>query len=133
MDAIYIFTIAAVIACFGIAFILRSSLEKISLEPGNLGQIQSKLFMLVAFIEAFPIVFIVFGFMLLADSTADTTIPLIIVVISVLVNGILNFMKRNELVTAQPELRNILNSLFRVGTALMLAIPIVAIVAMFVR
>ncbi|MGD6833623.1 hypothetical protein ACQCT5_15740 [Sutcliffiella halmapala] len=133
MDAIYLFVIAAVVACFGIAILLRSSMEQLAKHPENISQIQTRLFMFVAFIEALPIVLIVFGFMTLADSSADLIIPLVIVVVSVVINAVINLLKRNELVANYPEVKSTINSLFLVGNALMAAIPVVAIVAMFVR
>lgn len=36
MDAIYLFVIAAVVACFGIALLLRSSMERLAKHPENL-------------------------------------------------------------------------------------------------
>jgi F0F1-type ATP synthase membrane subunit c/vacuolar-type H+-ATPase subunit K len=133
LDAIYLFVIAAVVACFGIALLLRSSMEQLAMHPENISQIQTRLFMFVAFIEALPIVLIVFGFMTLAHSDADLIIPLVIVLASVVINAILNLIKRNELAGNYPEVKSTINSLFLVGNALMAAIPVVAIVAMFVR
>ena len=133
MDAIYLFVIAAVVACFGIAILLRSSMEQLATHPENISQIQTRLFMFVAIIEGFLIVLIIFGFMTLAESSANLTFPFVIVLVSVIVNAILNVLKRNELIANYPEVKDMINSLFLVGNALMAAIPLVAIVAMFVR
>jgi len=133
MDALYLFVIAAVIASFGISIVLRSSMEKLILEPQTFAQIQSRFFIYVAVIEALPLVLIVFGFMTLMDSTVNLFIPIAIVAVSVLVNFILNIMKKNELVSSAPDLKEKLMTFFLIGNVLMAAIPIVAIVATFVR
>lgn len=133
MDALYLFVIAAVIASFGISIVLRSSMEKLVLEPQTFAQIQSRFFIYVAVIEALPLVLIVFGFMTLMDSTVNLFIPIAIVAVSVLVNFILNIMKKNELVSSAPDLKEKLMTFFLIGNVLMAAIPIVAIVATFVR
>ncbi|WP_404470142.1 hypothetical protein [Sutcliffiella horikoshii] len=133
MDALYLFVIAAVIASFGISIVLRSSMEKLVLEPATFTQIQSRFFIYVAVIEALPIILIVFGFMTLMDSTVNLFIPITIVAVSVLVNFILNLIKKNELVGGAPELQEKLMTFFLIGNVLMTAIPLVAIVATFVR
>ncbi|KMJ58275.1 hypothetical protein AB685_10215 [Bacillus sp. LL01] len=133
MDALYLFLLAAVIASFGISIVLRSSMEKLVLEPGSFPQIQSKFFIYVAIIEVIPIIMIVFGFISLMDSTVSVMIPLVIVGASVLVNFIMNLMKKSTLETQAPDLKEKLMIFFLMGNVLMTAIPIVAVVATFVR
>lgn len=133
MDALYLFVIAAVIASFGISFVLRSSMEKLVLEPQSLAQIQSRFFIYVAVIEALPLILIVFGFMTLTDSTVNLFIPITIVAVSVFVNFIMNLMKKNELDSGAPELKEKLMTFFLIGNVLMTAIPVVAIVATLIR
>ncbi|NLP50190.1 F0F1 ATP synthase subunit C [Bacillus sp. RO1] len=133
MDALYLFVIAAVIASFGISMVLRFNMEKLVLEPENFAQIQTRFFIYVAVIEALPIILIVFGFMSLMESTVNVFIPITIVAVSVLVNFILNIIKKNALVSGAPELQEKLMTFFLIGNVLMTAIPLVAIVATFVR
>ncbi|MCG1020259.1 hypothetical protein [Sutcliffiella horikoshii] len=133
MDALYFFVLAAVIASFGISIALRSSMEKLVLEPGTLPQIQSRFFIYVAIIEALPIILIVLGFINLMDSSVSVIIPLVIVGASVLINFIMNLMKKNALESQAPDLKEKLMTFFLMGNVLMTAIPIVAVVATFVR
>ncbi|WP_404449538.1 hypothetical protein LG307_07690 [Sutcliffiella horikoshii] len=133
MDALYLFVIAAVIASFGISIILRASMEKLVLDPQTFAEIQSKFFIYVAVIEALPLILIVFGFMTLTDSTVNLFIPITIVAVSVLVNFIMNLMKKNELDSGAPELKEKLMTFFLIGNVLMTAIPVVAIVATLIR
>jgi F0F1-type ATP synthase membrane subunit c/vacuolar-type H+-ATPase subunit K len=133
MDAMYLFILAAVIASFGISFVLRSSMEKLVIEPEALGKIQTKFFMSVAIIEALPILLIVFGFMTLADSTVNAIIPVFLVGITVLINFILNLIKKNELLSHSAKVQSALNALFLMGNVLMAVLPAVAIMAAFIR
>ncbi|KPB04000.1 hypothetical protein [Bacillus sp. CHD6a] len=133
MDALFLFVIAAMIASFGISIVLRFSMEKLVLEPESFAQIQSRFFIYVVVIEALPIILIVFGFMSLMESAVNIFIPITIVAVSVLVNFILNIIKKNELVSSAPDLQEKLMTFFLIGNVLMTAIPLVAIVASFVR
>ncbi len=133
MDALYFFVLAAVIASFGISIALRSSMEKLVLEPETLPQIQSKFFISVAIIEVLPIILIVLGFIGLMDSTASAFIPLVIVGATVLINFIINLMKKSALESQAPDLKEKLMTFFLMGNVLMTALPIVAVVATFIR
>ena len=108
-------------------------MEKLVLEPGTLPLIQSRFFIYVAIIEALPIILIVLGFINLMDSSVSVIIPLVIVGASVLINFIMNLMKKNALESQAPDLKEKLMTFFLMGNVLMTAIPIVAVVATFVR
>lgn len=133
MDALYFFIAAAVIASFGISITLRSSMEKLVLQPESLQKIQSKFFINVAIIEVIPIIMIVFGFITLMDSTINVIIPIVIVCASMLINFAMNVMKMSALESQAPDLKEKLMTFFLMGNVLMTAIPIVAIVATFIR
>ncbi|AST91448.1 MULTISPECIES: hypothetical protein [Sutcliffiella] len=133
MDAIYLFVIAAVIASFGITIVVRSTMDKVMETPEKLASLQSRLFIFVALIEVVPLILIVIGFMYLMDSTVNAILPLGVVILSVLVNFISLFVKKNELISHESHVQNSLNTLFMIGTVLMAAIPLVAVVAIMVR
>lgn len=133
MDAIYLFVIAAVIASFGITIVVRSTMDKVMETPEKLASLQSRLFIFVALIEVVPLILIVIGFLYLMDSTVNAILPLGVVILSVVVNFISLFVKKNELISHESHVQNALNTLFMIGTVLMAAIPLVAIVAIMVR
>ncbi|MED4014992.1 hypothetical protein ACWE42_13530 [Sutcliffiella cohnii] len=133
MDAIYLFVIAAVIASFGITIVVRSTMDKVMETPEKLASLQSRLFIFVALIEVVPLILIVIGFIYLMDSTVNAVLPLGVVILSVLVNFISLFVKKNELISHESHVQSSLNTLFMIGTVLMAAIPLVAVVAIMVR
>ena len=133
MDAIFYFVLAAVIASIGITIAVRSAMDKVVGDPKRLHEIQTKLFIQVFIIEIIPILLIIVGFMYLQESTASAILPLGVVLLSLLVNFILLFSKKNELISYEPKVQTTLNTLFFIGLALMAALPIVAIVAITIR
>ena len=133
MDAIFYFVLAAVIASLGITLVVRSAMEQVVGNRDKLHEIQTRLFTQVFIIEIIPILLIIVGFMYLQDSTANATLPLGVVLLSLIVNFILLFSKKNELISYEPKIQTTLNTLFFIGLALMAALPIVAIVAIIIR
>ncbi|WP_096154921.1 MULTISPECIES: hypothetical protein [Bacillus] len=133
MDAIFYFVLAALIASLGITIAVRSSMDKFVAEPSKLQEFQTRLFIQVFAIEAIPILLIIVGFMHLQNSTANAILPLGVVLLSLFVNFILLFSKKNELLSHEPKVQSALNNLFFIGLALMAALPIVAIVAILIR
>ena len=133
MDAIYYFVLGAVIASLGITIAVRSAMDKVVGSPDKLHEIQTRLFIQVFIIEIIPTLLIIVGFLYLQESTANAILPLGVVLLSLLVNLILLFSKKNELISFEPKVQNTLNTLFFIGLALMAALPIVAIVAIVIR
>ena len=133
MDAIFYFVLGAVIASLGITIVVRSAMEKVVANRDKLHEIQTRLFTQVFIIEIIPILLIIVGFMYLQDSTANAILPLGVVLLSLIVNFILLFSKKNELISYEPKIQTTLNTLFFIGLALMAALPIVAIVAIIIR
>ncbi|MDX5475595.1 MAG: hypothetical protein LPK00_08650 [Bacillaceae bacterium] len=133
MDAIFFFVLGAVIASLGITIVVRSAMEKVVANRDKLHEIQTRLFTQVFIIEIIPILLIIVGFMYLQDSTANAILPLGVVLLSLIVNFILLFSKKNELISYEPKIQTTLNTLFFIGLALMAALPIVAIVAIIIR
>jgi F0F1-type ATP synthase membrane subunit c/vacuolar-type H+-ATPase subunit K len=134
MDALYYFVLAAIIATFGISWAVRIAIRELANEPERKENIQTKMFIKVAVVEAIPIILIIFGFINLSSSTSDIILPLIIVGVVTILNIIFingtSSQITNDLNTPG-DLKSAIKTLTMMGTTLVLAIPIIAVVACF--
>ncbi|MBM7573573.1 hypothetical protein [Aquibacillus albus] len=146
MNTGWLFVLASAIAVVGIvtAFkqmmvVVEGKLEKEEVVSTNSLQKQlSGFFIRVALIESIPIVLIVFGFIQMetwVGNQSDILLPLIIIII-ILVFGIINvFLSRGSLLAFNDlpkEAKTFIQTLIFIGMAMVSAIPIISIVAMFI-
>lgn len=132
MDALIYFIIASIIATTGIGFVVRDSLTKLAIDPVNRESIQSKMFIGVAVVEAIPIVLLILGFLSIESSTMNSLIPAILIVLSAIINAYLIRKHSKELLinhSTKEEAKPLISALEKISYSLVIAIPIVGIVA----
>lgn len=127
----YIFVLAAALAVFPILFVFKITLERIKENPQSREKAQTQFFIWVALSETIPIILIVFGFMNLAPATSitDLYIPGLIVIILMGFAALFIFLQRA--VGVPEDSKEFVNTFAMVGFALVNAIPIIAIVSLF--
>ena len=144
MNPAWMFTLASIIAVFGILFAFKKlvssiqyKLEHQQLTQESLQKEQSRYFIHVAIAEAIPILLIILGFMQLDKteiSTFSTTVSTLIV-IGLIVLAVVNILlARSELLSSQhniDEFKSYITSLLFLGFGTMLAIPVISLVALF--
>ncbi|WP_148629690.1 F0F1 ATP synthase subunit C [Bacillus sp. E214] len=134
MEALYYFVLAAVIATFGISWAVRTAIKELVNGPERKVNIQTKMFIKVAVVEAIPIILIIFGFINLSSSTSDVILPLIIVGAVTILNIIFIYGTSSEItndLNTPGDLKLAIKTLTMMGVTLVLAIPTIAVVACF--
>lgn len=134
MEALYYFVLAAVIATFGISWAVRTAIRELVNEPERKENIQTKMFIKVAVVEAIPIILIIFGFINLSSSNSDVILPLIIVGAVTILNIIFIYGTSSEItndLNTPGDLKSAVKTLTMMGVTLVLAIPTIAVVACF--
>lgn len=134
MEALYYFVLAAVIATFGISWAVRTAIRELVNGPERKENIQTKMFIKVAVVEAIPIILIIFGFINLSSSNSDVIFPLIIVGAVTILNIISIYGTSSEITNdsnTPVDLKSAVKTLTMMGVTLVLAIPTIAVVACF--
>jgi MFS family permease len=146
MNPAWFFVIATVIAVLGILFAFKNMMSHVreKLEKGqeirgeSIQQEQTRFFIKVAMVEAIPILLIVYGFMQIEhiqEQNYNTLLPILIIICVVIFALIqILFLKRDMVGQHDPistESNTLVNTLMMIGLAMVSAIPIVSIVAIF--
>jgi hypothetical protein len=141
----WFFVFATVIAVFGILFAFKNMMAHVQLEIEkgqeikieSMQQEQTRFFIKVALAEAIPILLIVYGFMKigeLTDQTYNISLPLLIIIGAYLFALVHIFLTKRDALgydNAPTESKNVVNVLTMLGIALVSAIPIISVVAIF--
>lgn len=136
MDALIYFIFASFIATTGISYVVRNTLKNLAANPEQITNIQSKMFIGVAVVEAIPILLIILGYNGIESSTMNGTIPAIIIVIIAATNTLLIRRQAKVLVidhSTKEEAKPLISALEKISYALVTAIPIVGLVACFIK
>lgn len=130
MHSVYYFVLAVLIAVIGISVNFKFHIDKMKDNPTDQGKIQTKFFIANAIIEIIPIILVVWGFMNTrpVSSTADLLIPIAITIIATLFGVLFIFLQSKVDVTE--EIKAFIRSFTFIGLMMILAFPIIAIVAM---
>jgi MFS family permease len=146
MNPAWFFVIATIIAVFGILFAFKNLMAHVreKIEKGqevsgeSLQQEQTRFFIKVAMVEAIPILLIVFGFMQIEQINvqAHNTLLQILIIVGIVIFAFIQilFLKRDMVGQhdpISPESKTLVNTLMMIGLAMVSAIPIVSIVAIF--
>ncbi|UJL45949.1 hypothetical protein KFZ58_16510 [Virgibacillus sp. NKC19-16] len=127
----YIFVAAAVLAVIPILVLFKVNMEKLKEDPGQRNKVQSHFMIGVAVSEVIPLILLVFGFMGTnqVDSMSELYIPGLIILLLMGFAAFFIFLQRK--VDVNPETKDTINSFAAISAALVNAIPIVALVALF--
>lgn len=134
MDALYFFAIATIIATTGIGVAIRNALQKIAENPSEKPKILTKMFLYVAAIEVIPVICIIFGFTQLEHSTVSYDIPLALTAFFTIVNIGWCILTKRKFVhnVKEKEQKRTLQETLWLSLGLILAIPILSVVAIFI-
>lgn len=126
----YIYVLAAAIAVFGILIFFKRNVELIKEDPNQVQEAQKNFFIGTAISESLPIVLLILGFVNQEPVTMDEiTLPLIIV--AGLIAFAVFFIFLQRAVGVDEENKQAVMNFSMIAVALSCAIPIVAIVFMF--
>ncbi|WP_222599195.1 hypothetical protein [Aquibacillus kalidii] len=147
MNPAWLFTLASIIAAFGILNSfkklmaeIQNQLENDELNTNTIQKHQTKYFIRVAITEIIPIGLIIVGFIMkegTSYSVIDSIIPLIII-IGVLLFSLANVLLiRNDSLASVKEkasdVKGYINNLIFVGLATIVGIPIISLVSVFLN
>ncbi|MFC4025007.1 hypothetical protein ACFOUV_14530 [Oceanobacillus longus] len=128
----YLFTVAAVIAVIGIMVVFKINIDKMKENPEQFGKAQNNFFIGVALSESIPIILIVFG-LINAEPVPmeELYIPAAIVIMMMVFAAFFIFLQRN--VDVAEDQKQQVNSFSLIALMLANAIPIIALVMMFIN
>ncbi|MGJ9458156.1 hypothetical protein [Oceanobacillus sp. CF4.6] len=128
----YLFTAAAIIAVIGIIMVFKINMDKIKENPEQLEKVQTNFFIGVALCESIPIILIVFA-LINAEPVPmeELYIPAAIVMMMMVFAAFFIFLQRNVDVAEDQKQR--VNNFSLIALMLANAIPIVALVMMFIN
>lgn len=127
----FIPALAAAIAVIGILTAFKKSLDQLKENPENVEKIQSKLFIGAAISESIPILLIVYGFINMDSVTTinELFVPIVIVV-ALMVFSIIYIFTQSR-IDVDPDKKPIIRSFSFIGMGLVNAIPIIALIMLF--
>ena len=133
MNAFYLFALATVIATTGMGIVIRNTLQKVSQQPKEKATFATKMFLGVALIEVVPIICLILGFINLEKTSGSHDIPLLVTVLFTIGNAGWCIAKKHSLTihAKEKETKDGIKEVTLLGLGLILAIPIISIVAMF--
>ncbi|MFS0863826.1 hypothetical protein [Fredinandcohnia sp. 179-A 10B2 NHS] len=144
LNPAWLFVAATAIAVIGILLAFKKFMRQVQAQINNgqelklqgLQKEQTRFFINVAVAESIPILLIVFGFMQIEQVTEPINIfvPLLSIIVIVAIAKINALATRRDVIGHNPlsQSKNIVNTLFFIGLALMSAIPVISIVAIFI-
>jgi len=129
---LFIFAAAAIIAVIGINTVFKFNIEKVKENPDQIEKAQTNFFIGVALSETIPIIMIIFA-LVNAEPVAieDIYLPALIVLITMAVGALFIFLQRK--VDVEEENKQVVNRLSLLAFAMSNAIPIIALVMMFIN
>ncbi|MFD1851637.1 hypothetical protein [Oceanobacillus bengalensis] len=127
----YIFVLAAAIAVFGITTVFRVNINKIKENPELLQKAQTNLFIGAALSESIPILLIVYGFIKMeqVSSIEELFIPAIIILF-LMAYAVITVLLQSK-IDVDEDKKGLIRSFSFIGIALINAIPIISLVALF--
>ncbi|MBP2076179.1 hypothetical protein [Oceanobacillus polygoni] len=128
----YMFTAAAIIAVIGILIVFKVNLDKIKEDPEQVAKAQSNFFIGVAIIEILPLIMIVFALIHAVPLPIEEIyIPAFIIIILMAFAMFFIFLQRK--VDVEEDRKQAVNQFSIIAIALANAIPIIALVLMFIN
>lgn len=146
MNPAWFFVLATIIAVFGILFSFKNMMAFVQgrieqaqeVSGESMQKEQTRFFIRVAMSEAIPLILIVYGFMQIGqivDQTYNMLLPLLIIVGVVIFAFVQILFLKRDLIGRNDEVstesKNFINALIMIGLAMVSAIPIVSVVAIF--
>ncbi|MBP1971515.1 F0F1-type ATP synthase membrane subunit c/vacuolar-type H+-ATPase subunit K [Virgibacillus natechei] len=127
----YIFVVAAVLAVIPILFLFKKNLEKLKEDPTQVNKVQINFMIGVAVSEIIPILLMVYGFIELSpvEEVSELYIPGFIILL--FMGMAVFFINSQRRVDVEDHARNTVNSFATISIALVNAIPIMALVGIF--
>ncbi len=126
------FTAAAIIAVIGILIVFKVNLDKIKEDPEQVAKAQSNFFIGVAIIEILPLIMIVFALIHAVPLPIEEIyIPAFIIIILMAFAMFFIFLQRK--VDVEEDRKQAVNQFSIIAIALANAIPIIALVLMFIN
>lgn len=128
----YIFTIAAALAVIGIISVFKINVNKIKENPEQLEKAQTSLFIGTAVSESFPLIMIVFALINATQVPIDELyIPALLIIFMMVFATFFIFLQGK--VDVEEDQKAVVTRFSMITIALVNAIPIVALVLMFMN
>ncbi|WP_339226557.1 hypothetical protein NSQ77_13500 [Oceanobacillus sp. FSL K6-2867] len=128
----YLFSAAAVIAVIGILACFKINLDKIKENPEQVAKAQTNFFMGVAISESLPLIMIIFALIHAVPLPIENLyIPAFIIIILMAFAMFFIFLQRK--VDVEEDRKQAVNQFSMIALALANAVPIIALVLMFIN
>ncbi|MFD2044466.1 hypothetical protein ACFSTA_09095 [Ornithinibacillus salinisoli] len=127
----YVFVLAAILAVVPMLIVFKINMEKLKENPDQSGKLQQNFFIGAALSETVPLILIIFGIANMEEvaSIEELFIPGIIVILTMVIGTFFVFLQRS--VGVPEESKQLVTTFAMVGVALVNAIPIIALVSLF--
>ena len=128
----YLFTAAAIIAVIGILIVFKINLDKIKADPEQVAKAQTNFFIGAAISESVPLIMIIYAIIHAVPlSIEDLYVPAFIIIILMAFAMFFIFLQRK--VDVEEDRRQAENQFSIIAIALINAVPIIALVLMFIN
>ena len=128
----YLFTAAAIIAVIGILIVFKINLDKIKADPEQVAKAQTNFFIGAAISESVPLIMIIYAIIHAVPlSIEDLYVPAVIIIILMAFAMFFIFLQRK--VDVEEDRRQAVNQFSMIAIALINAVPIIALVLMFIN
>lgn len=127
----YIFVVAAVLAVIPILFLFKKNVERLKEDPTQVNKVQTNFMIGVAVSEVIPLLLMVYGFIALSpvEDVSELYIPGFIILL--FMGMAVFFINSQRRVDVEDHAKNTVNSFATISIALVNAIPIMALVGIF--
>src|SRR5690625_3084335 len=127
----YIFVIATIVAIIPILIISKIAMGRIKENPEQREKIYSQFFIGIALSETIPLILIVYGFanLSIVASIKELYVPGLIIILFTIVAAFFIFLQRAVDVTE--DIKGMVTTFSFIALAMITAIPIISIVALF--
>ena len=128
----YLFTAAAIIAVIGILIVFKINLDKIKADPEQVAKAQTNFFIGAAISESVPLIMIIYAIIHAVPlSIEDLYVSAFIIIILMAFAMFFIFLQRK--VDVEEDRRQAVNQFSIIAIALINAVPIIALVLMFIN